>query len=222
MRIGFVYKIITDLNPDIIYIGSTLQGLSKRMVKHRTDYKNWKQGKSGKVMVFEYFDIYGIENFKIVELERYEVEDRQQLLKHEQEWMDKSECINKCNAYGRNIIKQQEWINKNVTKIKQYKKEYRIKNAEKNKEYLKNYYEENKEELLEKMKQYRKHNQDKIKEQEKMKYEKIRNDPKKWQDRLDKSYERRKGYCYDCDKEYAKLQDHYKTQLHLQNTLPLM
>jgi hypothetical protein len=34
--------------------------------------------------------------------------------------------------------------------------------------------------------------------------------------------EKRRGYCYDCDKYYNRIGQHYKTQSHLQNTLPLI
>ena len=94
--IGFVYNIIYQDNfTTIKYIGSTTDILSKRFQNHKTGYKSWKNGKLGCVSIYKYFDKYGIENFYIVELQRYEITDKQELRKYEQEWIDKTECINK-------------------------------------------------------------------------------------------------------------------------------
>lgn len=107
--IGYVYKIVHSSNPSVVpYIGSTTQRLSKRMTWHRADYKKWKNGKYNKVSVFDNFEAYGITNFRIIEIARYEVLDSQELRKHEQSWMDKMICCNKSFAYGRDLKKKRE------------------------------------------------------------------------------------------------------------------
>ena len=52
MVFGHVYSIRTHQTTDI-YIGSTTQPLSKRMVNHRTDYKNYLDGKYHYVSSYE-------------------------------------------------------------------------------------------------------------------------------------------------------------------------
>ncbi len=162
--IGFVYKVIHKSNNTILpYIGSTIQTLSKRMVKHRAGFNHWKRGKEGKCMVYDYFEIHGLDNFIIIEIERYEVQDKQQLRAKEQEWIDKIKCCNKCNAYGSDILKKiksdkkykqtdkykaaskryaesdkrKEWLEKNKDHIREYHKEYEHIPARQ--EYMKSY-----------------------------------------------------------------------------------
>ena len=66
---GKIYQITSHCG-DKIYIGSTTKKyLSQRMDKHRSSYKQWKQGKAGKIMIFDIFDEYGIENCQILLLE---------------------------------------------------------------------------------------------------------------------------------------------------------
>lgn len=149
--LGFIYKIEYIENPDIFYIGSTKQKLSRRMSKHRSNYKEWVKGTYGKCMIYELFKQYGVEKFKIVELERVEVEDRQELLKYEDKWICSTDCINKYRAFT--------GLNR-----KQYKKEYYEKNKNKNKEQMKQYYIDNNEKRKKYQKEYSEKNKNKIKE----------------------------------------------------------
>ena len=54
-RIYFVEP-ICDHEDNEVYYGSTVQILCKRMDKHRSDYKSWKNGKRRKIMCFELFE----------------------------------------------------------------------------------------------------------------------------------------------------------------------
>lgn len=181
---GTVYKIICLENPNIIYIGSTITTLSRRMSKHRSGFKTWISEKKGCVSIYPYFQELGIDKFKIVELERYEVEDKQQLFKYEQEWIDKTECVNKHRSY----LSDDE--------RKEYYKEYKKLNIDN----IKFYYENNKDLILERQKSYYEKNKEIILEKNKSYYEENRNDilEKK------KFYHKQKVNCTNCNKEMSR------------------
>lgn len=64
--IGKVYKIYSDKEPEMVYIGSTCEPrLCDRMSSHRRKYKSNKAGKCNRCMCFDIFDKHGIENCKI-------------------------------------------------------------------------------------------------------------------------------------------------------------
>ena len=135
--IGYVYKIIHKTDASVLpYIGSTIQHLSKRMSKHKGDFEGWKNGKVSLVMIFHHFQKYGKENFKIVELSRYDIKDRQELNKYEQDWIDRTFCCNKINAHGRNKVKELE--SQRRTLRTQKRKDYVIKYS--NSDHMKEYY----------------------------------------------------------------------------------
>jgi len=77
-RIYFVEP-ICDHEENEVYYGSTLQKLCKRMDKHRSDYKRWKNGKKNKIMCFELFEKYGVESCKIFLVELYPCTSREEL-----------------------------------------------------------------------------------------------------------------------------------------------
>jgi hypothetical protein len=69
---GKIYKIEPNCEHEEheIYIGSTTKKyLSQRMDKHRSDYKRWKIRKAKKIMSYDLFDKYGIENCCILLIE---------------------------------------------------------------------------------------------------------------------------------------------------------
>ncbi len=136
-----IYKIepICDHDDDAVYFGSTSQKLCKRMNEHRAGYKRWKDGKTGKVMVFNLFDKYGVENCKIYLVENFACNSKEELESREGYYIKNNVCVNKYVA-GRT---REEYYNDNKEKIQKYGKEYKLKNSDiikvKNKEYkLKN------------------------------------------------------------------------------------
>ncbi len=133
---GKIYKIESHAGPKI-YVGSTTKDkLSQRMASHRSDYRKWKSDKIKycKVMSFDMFDEYGIENCQIVLLELYPCNTKDELTSKESFYIRTLDCVNR-------YIPDRTY-----------------------KEYNKQYYEKNKEKLCEKNKTYRKDNKDKIKE----------------------------------------------------------
>ena len=92
---GKIYK-IEDLAGEMCYIGSTTKSrLCQRMVEHRASYHHWKSDKSGKVMAYDIFDKYGIENCRIVLMETYPCESRDQLTSREAHYIRTVACVNK-------------------------------------------------------------------------------------------------------------------------------
>ena len=128
---GKVYKIINE-NNEIIYIGSTAEEkLCKRYAKHKLKAPN----------------------HKIILIENYSCNSKEELRKREQEIIEEhNNLLNKQRAYNSEEDKKQY--------DKKYSKEYREDNKDYYKEYHKKYYEENKKyyennkiEILEKAKQ---------------------------------------------------------------------
>jgi hypothetical protein len=138
---GKIYKIEAMNAPvgEKIYIGSTTkQYLSQRMDKHRSEYKNWKNGKAGKVMAYDLFDKYGVENCRIVLIELVNANSKDELLSREAYYIKNTE-----QKFNRIIP---------------------IQTIDERKEYKKNYYADNKEKFIEKSKDYYASNVQKIKE----------------------------------------------------------
>ncbi len=135
---GKIYTIRTHKS-DEFYIGSTTQPLTKRLSKHKTDYKEWKTGKRGYTT-----------SFKIIEngdayielLEECPCENKMLLQKREGELIRANNCVNKIIP-GRT---KKEYHENNKDKISEKKKEY----YEKNKDTIKEYYEKNKDTISEK------------------------------------------------------------------------
>lgn len=145
--IGYIYKIQFD---KIMYIGSTFSILSQRMAQHRRDYKKWEINPKKAISIYPYFKKYGIENFKIYEIQRVEVNDKQELRKYEQTQIENNNCINKykatldlTNEYG-TVEYRKERYNKYKEEIKAKARDYHKKNKDKQNANRKARYELNK------------------------------------------------------------------------------
>ena len=139
---GKIYK-IQDLNGDMCYIGSTTRPmLSERMSGHRSAYKRWKAEKpTTRITVFEIFDTYGVENCRIILLELYPCNTKDELLSREAHFIRAEQCVNKVipdrtqkeykdtHKMESHIQKQKYYI-KNKEKIAIHKKQYLSDNLE--------------------------------------------------------------------------------------------
>ena len=149
---GHIYKIICNLDSSFCYIGSTFNQLRQRWQGHKQDYKD----KKGKLSIHEYFEKYGIENFKIIKIKSYNVirehkKDYKHLHAYETLWISKTKnCVNKLLPF--NPLK------------KERKKEIDKKYRENNKEKIKIYQKNNKDKIREYKKKYKKNNKEKIKD----------------------------------------------------------
>ena len=91
-----IYKIQSHVG-EKIYIGSTTKKLlCDRMTGHRYDYKRWKNGDKSRVYKsFEMFDEYGLENCKIILIENYPCNSRDELTSREAHHIRNTVCVNK-------------------------------------------------------------------------------------------------------------------------------
>ena len=168
---GKIYCIRNNVDKNI-YVGHTTQLLSKRMEKHRSDFR---KGKMSIPKLHSKMNEYGIENFYIEMLEKCPCEDIEELRAKEGEWIRKLGTLNTCIA-GRSSQEyradnkeqinnqQQEYYQDHKEEYYERNKKYREENPEKVKAYLKEYAETNKEKLQTYQCNYRQENRDKLNE----------------------------------------------------------
>ena len=143
---GKVYKIWSPSHPDEIYIGSTTQPLAKRIGGHRTQYKQYQNGKS------RYFTSYKVlehGDAKIELIEQVNCKCRDELIAREGYYIRTLNCVNK-------VIPDRT--------TKEYYQDNRQEKLQQNKQWREN----NKD----KLKQYREQNKDRIAQTDKLKYQK--------------------------------------------------
>jgi hypothetical protein len=150
---GKIYKIIDNTNGNI-YIGSTCKNtLAQRLSQHTSSYRKYTEKSIGCCLAS--YHIIKNEDYKIILIEDFSCENRDQLRAREQYWIDNTVCVNKNRALL------------TVEKISECKKQY----YEDNKSYInerhRQYYEDNKEQLIQRQKQYNQTNRDHILEQKK-------------------------------------------------------
>lgn len=145
MNIGYIYKIKSPTS-DLVYYGSTIQSLKRRLSKHKSDYKRWLSGK-GRYTTSG--DIIKLQNAEIHLIETFDYSIKKELTDREAYFIKKFECVNKVIPGRTRKIYQQE----NKVKIK---------------EQMKIYHQENKESINKKQKIYKKNNKEKIKEYNKI------------------------------------------------------
>lgn len=143
--IGFVYK-ITSTAGDKVYVGSTLDSLNRRLVRHKKHFKeNPVKTTNSKLLFTEY----GVETCSIHLLESVEFEEKADLLFRERYWIENtSNCVNQ----HRPIITDEEKVE---IKRKHYEKVKDTEEYKKNAlEIQKRYYANHREKVLEKAKAY--------------------------------------------------------------------
>ena len=94
---GKIYKVV-DVGYTKMYIGSTIESLSKRMERHRSKYKDYLNGTGDNTRVYWLFDEFGVENCKIELIENYPCNSREELEAQEGKHQQKNNCINKVIA----------------------------------------------------------------------------------------------------------------------------
>ncbi len=218
---GKIYKIIGNVPTDPCYVGSTTKDyLSQRMAKHISSYRCWKKGTEEKrVMSFELFDKYGVENCKIILLETVKAKSKDELRQREQYYIDQLECVNANKAYcttdDKTLYHKQYRIN-HIEKIKEVDAQYYATNKSKISAKRKNDYIEKKDVVCAKASQYRQANRDIINEKLRIYY----------QNNVEKVKLSRqiKHYCQMCDYELTlcKKSRHNNTKLHINNTIKYM
>ena len=141
---------------DEVYYGSTTQSLSKRMAKHRWEYKNERATCKSSFL----FLTYGVENCVIELVELFPCTSCEELNAREGHWIRNNPCVNRCIA-GRTHA---EYRAENKEKAAEYSVKYRNANKEKLSEKKAEYRKANKEKIAEKKAEWRKANKEKIAE----------------------------------------------------------
>lgn len=135
---SIIYKIVCkDINVKEIYVGSTTN-FNRRKQGHKFNYNNSKRNG---YKVYQYIiNNQGWDNFDMILVEKYECNDKLELLKRERYW------IETLGATLNKIIptrSDKEYREQNKEKISKRMKEYRNNNQEK----IRDYFENNKEAL---------------------------------------------------------------------------
>ena len=112
---GKIYKIICDT--DEIYVGSTIQSLTRRLDRHKSGYR----GKATSELLMN-------KNPKIILIEDYSCRTRKELLIRERYWIDKIDCVNTDRPHITEEERKQymrEWSKNNTDKKNEYRREWR-------------------------------------------------------------------------------------------------
>ena len=135
MKIGRVYKIITQNDDQLVYLGSTTKSLAVRLSQHKYEYKLIKCGRTEKnLTVFKVFE----SGDCIIELLEDNI-DKTILHQRERFYIDTVKCVNK-NIPSRSVKEyKKEYYQLNKQQIRDYKKEYRQKHTQQIRDYQKEY-----------------------------------------------------------------------------------
>lgn len=96
---GKIYKIISN-QTDKVYVGSTTQPLCERLSSHRSKYKRYLINKNTYITSFE---LVKYDDAKIILIENYPCQNKEELHAKEYDWMDKTEnCVNKVISKSKN------------------------------------------------------------------------------------------------------------------------
>ena len=142
---GMIYTIRNIKDDEMIYVGSTINNLSKRFDNHKTCCKAGRA-----CSLYSYVDNNDWTDFYIELYEAYPCNNKKELNRREGQVIREIGSINKCIA-GRT---QKEYKKDNYDKIKKWREdnpEYNKKYYEGNAEYFKEYYKDN----IDKINEYR-------------------------------------------------------------------
>ena len=103
-----IYKIVNDIDDDIYIGGTTKHYLSSRLNEHRMQFKKNKTR-----LLYRKMDNLGITNFKIVLIESFPCNSKDELTAREQYHIDLLKpALNRNRANGRNFEKYREYQKK--------------------------------------------------------------------------------------------------------------
>ena len=140
---GKVYKLITDINPELVYIGSTCQALSSRKSIHKSAHKRFLAGKGNYVTSFKIFEV--DPNPIIVLLEACPCNSKEELHARERHWIENTMCVNRCIPGRTQQESARAYRRANREKVRERDRAYRRANREKLRERARDHYHANKE-----------------------------------------------------------------------------
>ncbi len=160
---GYIYQIIPIQGSKALsYIGSTKTPIKHRLQRHQHSYEEYKNGIGIIVSVYDLFDDFGVNNCEVIELEEIEYQDRDDLRKLEQFYIDNLPCVNIQRAYRTDEEKLEQhreanikYYAKNRDEINEKGRIYYQEHIEEEKERGRLYYNNNKELINGKQKIYR-------------------------------------------------------------------
>ncbi len=88
-KLAKIYKVVSDSHPELIYYGSTCQSLCNRMTTHRWELNRKKGYQCSSINVTKYGDS------KIVLVESYPCNSKEELYKRERFYIESNICVNK-------------------------------------------------------------------------------------------------------------------------------
>ena len=139
---SIIYKLCCkDINITEVYVGSTTN-FNRRKQQHKNNCSN-ENGKKYKYNVYQFIrNNRGFENWDMVEIEKYNCNDKRELHKRERYYIDTLKAsLNKMIP----THTRKEWLEKNKDILRKKDKEYYEKNKDKREEWL----EKNKDRLKE-------------------------------------------------------------------------
>ena len=137
-----IYKLINTID-DTFYIGSTTAPLSKRLSWHK---QNSKKENLKNIKVYQHLNIIGFENVKIVLINEFYLNNREELLRSENDYIEMYKNDPNCLNSYRAFLSEEEH--------NQYMKKYREDNKEKIIHLNKELYTRKREYILQQKKQY--------------------------------------------------------------------
>jgi hypothetical protein len=123
-----IYKIYSDDDDELIYVGSTRKLLKKRLLEHRNTYTAYKNEKYQYVTSFDLFDKYGFENCKIELLEQCDENLRSE---REGYYIKMFDCVNKVIPDRTRKEYTDDYYHNNRDKLKQQSNKYYQVNKQK-------------------------------------------------------------------------------------------
>jgi hypothetical protein len=215
-----IYKIVCkDINITDCYVGSTANDLRRRKSEHKSRCKNYNLKKNS-LKIYNFINDNGnFDNWDIIEIERYEAIDKQDLHKRERYYIE---------LLGANLNQLiptrtlKENYEENRDKMKIYEKDYREKNQDKIKQKKKEDYEKNKDKInikskedyernKDKIKKNREENKDKINKKKREHYEKNKDEINKKQN--EKREEKREEFNNKAKEYYEKNKERVKCDI---------
>lgn len=128
--IGKIYKIVAP-DQDMCYIGSTtLNNFKYRLSIHKTLYNHYIIGNANYCSSYELIGRY--DGCIIILIEIYACNNREELRKRENFWIEFFPCVNKINAYSDRNLYMREYYHDHKKKILKQRKN-QVNNMKKNK-----------------------------------------------------------------------------------------